>query len=205
MYDSVNGCLSLYRPAMNWLALSMLLMIPCLRWRSVSISGFVVWVSCLQVRESWSSSSRGRSMQSLRCWGHRKSSAEKRRSRFTSRSTFIFGQELWVIPVTTLKFKEWIQVAERLSLDGLSGPSGTGCGAQLPEKIMEKSRCSSQFMLHPFKNASGCLPGEMLWTCPNGRRTRGTPKYGCVSMTVFFFFKVKTTGAGVSTGSRKAY
>uniref|UniRef100_A0A8C6LTA7 Reverse transcriptase domain-containing protein n=1 Tax=Nothobranchius furzeri TaxID=105023 RepID=A0A8C6LTA7_NOTFU len=95
--------------------------------------------------------------------------------------TLTYGHELWVVAERT---RSWIQAAEMSFLRRVAGLSlrdrvrssviREGLGVDLLLLHIERSQL--RWLGHLVRMPPGCLPGEVFWARPTGRRPKGRPR-----------------------------
>ncbi|KAK3528727.1 hypothetical protein QTP70_010164 [Hemibagrus guttatus] len=95
--------------------------------------------------------------------------------------TLTYGHEVWVM---TERIRSWIQVAEMSFLCRVAGRSlrdrvrssvtREELGAE--PLLLHIERGQLRWLGHLFRMPPGCLPGEVFWACPTGKRPRGRPR-----------------------------
>ncbi|KAK3561115.1 hypothetical protein QTP86_028310, partial [Hemibagrus guttatus] len=95
--------------------------------------------------------------------------------------TLTYGHELWVM---TERVRSRIQVAEMSFLRRVAGrslrdrvrSSVTREKLGVEPLLLHIKRGQLRWLRHLFRMPLGCLPGEVLWACPTGKRPRGRPR-----------------------------
>ncbi|KAK3566414.1 hypothetical protein QTP86_032266 [Hemibagrus guttatus] len=95
--------------------------------------------------------------------------------------TLTYGHELWVM---TERVRSRIQAAEISFLRRVAGrslrdrvrSSVTRVELGVEPLLLHIERGQLRRLWHLFRMPPGCLPGEVFWACPTGKRPRGRPR-----------------------------